>query len=346
MAHDYVIKYGSLLGGVFGEVPVSQASWTTTLNKAGTFSITFPIDIGVTYNDLTPGGSVIWILSDGVPRFSGIVWTASVDPGAGTVTVNGEGWLSYFARRNLTVTRSYAGVEQVDIMVDLLDWAQSVSGGDVGIVTSGNTATGVLRDRIWLGSERQNIATLITNLADVINGPGFRFTPRDNGVSYEVVFETVWPTSGNDTGVTFELGSNVNEMTVTFDGAGRSNAVEVIGGGTDTVLVATVTDPDLGVTAPRLEYSQRISDVTEPTTLVEIAQAALATRAEPIPIPTLTVHLADFGDATPHVGDVVGVRANLGYLQLDDRYLVVELKVDLTPAEIVTLTLAPVGTFA
>jgi hypothetical protein len=96
------------------------------------------------------GKLTLYVEREGVIVRGGMLWTAEADLDDGTMKLNGEGFLSCFRRRVLRATKTYVAQDQTTgITKDLINYAHGVTGGNLGIDTSGVAATGVLRDRTY-----------------------------------------------------------------------------------------------------------------------------------------------------------------------------------------------------
>src|SRR5688572_28345798 len=83
-------------------------SWSEELNGPGSFqaniSLNQPASSPVTMSAISPPRAVFAAERDDVILGAWFVWTHDYDLAAGTVTLAGEGWLSYLRRRVLRET--------------------------------------------------------------------------------------------------------------------------------------------------------------------------------------------------------------------------------------------------
>src|SRR5881394_1083873 len=237
---------------VITELPaVSSYSYTETLNKPGTWSTSIPLTASVSAVDLFTSRAIFAFERAEILRWAGPVLTARVDIGAGTVDLSGEGYMNYLRRRVLYVTKTYAATDQLLIVKDLIDYAQTVSGtpGNLGITTDALTAiTTVARDRTYFFYERKKIGELIEQLAAVRGGFDFRLTPRwSNGPNSTMVldFGVTYPAAGRETGYVVDV--NAHELTtVDVDLTKLAFAVVASGQGTgEDIPSSIVSKPDL-----------------------------------------------------------------------------------------------------
>jgi len=338
----YAVKYGPILTGIpIGEIPTTKIEYSDVLVGPGSWSVSAPLNCGITMDNFRPGKDAVWILRDDTPVFSGPLWTAQIDVAGGEVTFAGEGWLSYLNRRILSNDVTFTATEQTTIAAALITAERTDGIGDVRIVNE-VTATGVTRDRTYLATDRKTYGELLVELANVIDGAGFHLTPFASGNRYVTKFTTLWPSTGRVTSHLYELSSNIGTLTVGVDGSQLATATYALGAG----VVGSAYDGGLGTDVPLLQAVVTVGDVSTSTTCVQIAQGMLAARSTPTVIPSISLAVKDANDGTLIVGDVVTVRAALGYLNIDGLYRITEYKVGLTPTEVVTLTLAPAAQFA
>lgn len=336
------------------ELPVESAGYSELLDAPGSFKFSLPLDLpasdALTPEMLKPPRAVFMIERDAVPLFAGPILTHDYNLEAGTIDFAGEGWQNLVRRRRLSVTKTYVDVDQSAIVTDLVAWAQSQTGGDLGIDTSTVQATGVLRTRSYAGFERKNVGTLIEQLGAVRDGFNFRLEPRwSAGPNSTLVFALIitYPTSGRPADLVLELGVNVDIPRSTLDGTGIAYRAHAIGRGEGEDLpISTMSDDGLIAANYLLEDDVSVSDVEDLATLKGYALRRLDRGRAPITIPRIV--LAEELLGTVFVGDQTIVRADRGLFQIpDDRYRITGLEVDLPASGPVTVgaTTAPLEVF-
>ena len=349
MTSQYRVLYGNLLtSALHGELPSSSLSTFDVLNGPGGGSISMPLDTNpaISVDELTfDGATGIFIERDGVIVGGGIPWTYRADIGSNTLTVNFAGWLSYLRRRTLRATLVYSGVEQTTIATNLIDYAEGVPGGAIGI-THAATATGVTRDRTYRWWEHHNVGEQIERLANVNNGFHFRFDtewqPADTIPT--IVFRTSYPPLGRLTTHVFDTDVNCALAQVDGDGSGIVNSVLVAGEGEGRGRVtATRVNADAWNTAPLLQRVLSFSTVRSRTHLVAHGDRMIAQGAEVANRIRLDVHPdtpPNFGSYT--VGDRVRVVASYGFVDVDDLFRITKRTLKSAGgSEWVTIDLAP-----
>ena len=351
---DYRYLYAdALTGHVHGELPLESGDYTETLDAPGAFSGTMalrPQRPGkiqtVTLDNLAPGRTKIFVERDGVIQWGGLLWTLDLDVEANALKLGGEGFLSYFRKRLIRDTKTYAAVDQAFIAADLIDYAQALSYGDLGIRTDEVTATGRVRDRSYLSYERKKVGEAIEQLAAVDDGFDFRFVSRYSSAGpIETSFTVGYPATGRKTDHVFELGANVELLGLSIDATEMALRVDCSGEGEgDDMLLVSVTDTTLLGAYPLLETVESFTDVRETSTLDAHARRILKRGSPPIRIPDLSANSETIPMPGSYaVGDVVRVKGSYGLLDLDDYYRITEqqVSVDANGSEAGKLSLAP-----
>jgi hypothetical protein len=297
--------------------------------------------------NLTPGTTAVWFERDGVLLFGGVVWTVKVDVGSNLMTVAGEGPHSYLRRRAIRSTLTYTGVDQLDIVRGLVDHAQGIANGTIGITYS-TADSGVTRDRTWMAYERHPIGEAIEQLAAVEGGFDWRYDHQWVGGVPTWVLGFTYPATGRTTEHVFEIGTNCTFTDYEEDGSTICNLVDVFGSGTAAETVtATVHNTAMQGPYPILEDTITFSDVSSVVTLDLHGRRRLSRGAGPI----RRVQLTTFPGVEPVLGsyiagDRVRVRCDHGWLQLDETMRIVEIGVSIAGgAEQVSLALANAEVF-
>ena len=349
-----VILTATRTGKAVAELPVESFRFTETLNAPGSAEVVLALEPQhgaptITPADIEPVNASVFVERDGVPMWGGIVWTYEASVEDMTLTLNAEGPLSYFRRRYLTTTKTYAQVSGPRIAADLLEWAQSQPGGWIGVDTSTAKDEGQPRDRTYYDYERVNIGEAVENIAAVRGGFDFRFAPRAwTATSWGWAFTTSYPPTGRETPRVFTLGGNAEVRGHTVDGTTVANNVDAVGAGEgESLPIENDRDPALALgrsAYPRLDDVLSLSDVREAPTLRDHARRRRGRGTKATAIPDLVVDPALLGSFA--LGDRVGVVGSLGLLRLDGRYRVTEVTVEVAPdAEAVSLAFAPVEVF-
>lgn len=339
--------------GLREEIPFSDVKYGDVLNRPGGFSATIPLrHPKATRANLDPGRTAIHVERDGNLRWSGILWAAQASVEAGTLSVAGQGWWSYFRGadgqrgRLLRITKTYTAVDQLAIARDLVNYAQAQAGGNLGIIVGAETG-GTLRDQTWYHYERKNIGTTIEQLAARQGGFDFAIeTGYDAGGIIRKTFTLYQPRRGRVTPLIWELGVNLEGLAVGVDATKAANQLDALGNGEgDSMLIATVSDPSQLASYPLLEDVVALKDVSVPATLQGQAALRLAGEAEPVvSVGPLLARQAnpDTALGTFITGDSVKVRGQDGWINVDElmRIQAIEVSVDKDGYEKVGVTLA------
>lgn len=258
------------------------------------------------------GRRAIYAIADGQPQWGGMSW-ADPDQDGDVIAVTAGEWGSYFAKRVLRESLTFTGADQLDIARALLDSAQAVPGGDMGIVSDPAVLSGVARDRSYLPGDLPVIGELLTNLGNVNNG-----------------FDWAWPVEWADRthlrgrlllgyprlgilddedvqyAVTLRRARSIGMDRSAADMATTSWAVGKPANDGDPTPVLTATDPALldGGYAV-LDRVERYQDVTDLTTLQAHADADQQAAGGPLVAIKATVPITDVLAGHVGLGDPV-----------------------------------------
>jgi hypothetical protein len=286
-AHD-------LRSGVrLGELSLGQPMLSELLNRAGDlFGV---VDLGAraasgqrlsqgVLDATRPRRTVIWCQRDGRLVDGYIIWSRFKAIGSRLLQIRGASLLSYFDHRLLTVTRSYTATDQHDIARDLVSYAQSQPGGDIGVVNDTTNDSGVLRDRLPIAYyyERKNIGQLLSQLAAVQGGFDYAITTDLVADVPTATFRCYYPRRGRSvTQANIVLGINLIDYSLFEDGTTQANSIHAIGAGEGTdMLITTATDTsEIDQGYPLIEDTISHKDVSVTSTLVSHAQAEIRRRA-------------------------------------------------------------------
>jgi len=345
-------------GTVLGELPAQSFSFTDALNGDGSFVVTTPLvtttptgrltndasAIQLNVAELQEGGTAIYFQRDNAVLWGGIVWGVSADVGANLLNIEGMGFLSYFRRRYIRVDTTWSATDQLNIARALIDNAQAVPEGSIGMSTSETQTAGVTRDRTFKGYERKEVAEALVQLASVDNGFDFRFDSfRDGSGDIQTEFRTTYPAQGRRTEIVFELGTNVQLLNYRSHGGSLTNTTDAIGAGDgNDLLVRTAHNPDSLLDRPLLESVLSLSSVSVEATLDEHAARAITRGSSTIK----TLSVAVFPDEVPKlgsyvVGDQIKIKGSYGYISLNDFYRITSIGAAVSPdrAEVATLSM-------
>ncbi|MEM9465299.1 MAG: hypothetical protein AAGA90_07985 [Actinomycetota bacterium] len=284
------VLYGPIGGQPINELRVDSVTYVEVLNAPGAVEVVIPFAQPtladgtpiVTRENLAPKRTAIWVLRDDALRAASMLWGMPRNFVDRTRTLTTKGWLSYFRHRFYETDQSLVGVDQLAIARAIIDHAQAVTGGDVGVDTSESTLSGVTRDRTYLAREAKNYGDALEQLAAVQNGFDFRFEPSINPVTgeFQVSLRTEYPAGGRETDHVFHDGVNCVFVDGDEDGENGANSSTATGAGEGVDLLSTtVADLDLLGVEPLLQFVAAYTDVVDATTLTEHANRNLVRRS-------------------------------------------------------------------
>ncbi|MDN3259597.1 hypothetical protein QWJ26_07165 [Streptomyces sp. CSDS2] len=335
-------------GNVVTRLPVTGIEYADSLNESGAASVGIPLFAPeADPAALSPGISGLSILRDNAPIWAGIVWGATADLDAGTLTLTASGFHSYYKRRYLDGKRGYAR-KSVDQSVLLKDWiSYANSNGGIGTDISAVTARGHLRTREWSFYEFKNIAGAIEELADDLNGFNFRYEPFWATAGVRIGHRLKVVSRGTETFPQLEHRASCNVTSVTYDGTQLATQAYAFGAdlGTGAKPYASSSNPAL--TAPRMVSVATYSDIKTTASLLPKAAAIATVGSQPIAVPSLTVYPGQFSPVQFLPGAVGTVIVDSGYVALLEEFVITERRVgvDVNGTESISLALASKDVF-
>lgn len=312
---EWTYQLVDLMGGeLLAEVPMSGASYTKRLNKAGAFSGTVHLDEklarrGIDFYDITtPARRAVYVLRDGWPQWGGILWTRKYSSSAGTIKLGAGDWWSYFDHRKVLpvlptdpavdyvagTSTDYLDAEQNEIARRLVKLAQSHTGGDIGVQLD-TSSSGIWRDRHYYGYELHDVGDALTKLCNVVNGPDLMFDvglDADGRVTRTLRIGT--PTLGQQGSPhVWEYGGRGNLRSYEWpsDGSSMATRVLAVGDGLEAGTPIAVSEDNDRYNRgwPLLELEQGYSSVTTTSVLQSHADSDQRTARLPVVLPALTV---------------------------------------------------------
>lgn len=157
-------------------LPVTGLSFDDYIGKTGTCSgtiqITDPRVAARMRLSFIPARTAVYVQRRGDIWWGGVLWTRTMNVDSrGYVTLDFQAstFESYFDKRRIYDTQTFTGVEQLQIVRDLLDYAQGQTGGDIGI-TYDPLNSFIARDRTYSSYDLLNIREQIDLLSNVDDG--------------------------------------------------------------------------------------------------------------------------------------------------------------------------------
>jgi hypothetical protein len=298
---------------IIAELPLTGVGFTKQLNQAGTLQghlllsgVSTP-EFNVNASTI-PGKTAIYVDRNGVLVWGGVIWNRTYNSAAQQLSLAAREFESYFERRRITQTTAFTNTDQLVIARTLIDDAQSVSSGDIGVIT-GSETSGVLIDRVYYAYELKGVYPAIQDLSRAENGFDFNINVSYDGVTEEPIKTLIlgYPRTGvvydvNDPAAfvfIFPAG-NIVEYEYPEDGSIAANTVYALGAGSNEgKLIATAQDASKLIDGwALLEEQANYSDTTDATLLQELATG----QVNAVSYPPTTIKIVVPAYVTPEFG--------------------------------------------
>jgi len=354
--------YDLATNSLLGELPLIGVTFASKFNDVGDFSASLLMADSriAAMQPLTvtqPGRTAVYVDRDGTLVWGGVVVLRGYQASTFMLAIRASEFMWYFSqKRVIATTKAYTNQDQLFIAQDLVNYAQGVASGSIGVVVPSNTS-GVLRTVTYNSTDRKKVGQAIADLAQLDNGFDWAID-----VAYVAGLPTKtltlsYPRRGvtfQNSGWTFEYPGNIHDYTWPEDSSSQAITAYVQGAGTGTNMVsATNTNTALlDGGYPLIEDLFQAKDQTDPGMLAARAVAAVKAYANPVVLPQLYVRAnQDPLLGSYKAGDDVRVRitdprwpAQAGAPGLETFYRITTIQVtpqDNAP-ETVTLTLGAV----
>lgn len=359
MAAQYRVIFAEFMSGdIWGELPVTDLTFSRVVNGPGSASLKVPM-WAFDWQALQPWRVLVYIQRGQQILWGGPLVGFGVDLDAEEATLNCLGLWAYYRRRLITADAAFVQRDQGAIVQALVsDFADGTgqyawNTGPKRISWDGSATTNVLRDRMYRGYERKGVGQAVEDLAGVRDGFDFRIDHYWFGSQIMNSFR-FGPPSGVPTDLALEHGANCDIPTLTVDGTNMVTEAAVTGGGeADDQLTAWWYDlpheTDASRRIPRLSAVQSRQDVTSVDTLTGYAQQMISEGSTPVVLPVVRLYPEAFpGPGDVQVGQQSRVRARVGgQLVVDGGYKITEVAVKVTDGgEETTLSLVPGEVYA
>jgi len=327
---QYRILFSDLLTGqINAEIPVTGVALTRQINSAGTASfhvLVSDVNSGKynIVNATQPGRTQVWIDRNGVLVFGGIIWNRSYTSSNQTLTITAQEFESYFAHRYITTTQVFNNVDVFTIVQTLVNQAQAVTGGNIGVVVPTNLS-GVTASKTYYSYELRSVAAAITDLAKANNSFDWAITYAYDGGGTPVKtlslgsprLGTAYSASNLSAPVLEFPSGNILDYEYPEDGTIAANTVYAIGAGSNEgKLIGTATSSaQLTAGWPLLEVTANYTDIADSTLLGNLASGQLkAVLNPPVTMKVVLNPSVDPVYGTYNLGDDVRLRI------FDDRF--------------------------
>lgn len=314
---------------VLAELPLTGVQFNQTINSAGAFQgympQSDPVVLLMNVSAATvPGACAIYVDRDGVLIWGGVIWSRTYESDTQRLTIRAQEFESYFAHRRITTTQVFNNVDQLTIAQTLITQAQAATGGNIGVVTRGETS-GVLVSRTFYGYELKPVLSALQDLSKSTTGFDFAIKVAYDGGGRPAL--TLWCgyprlgtaySSTNQSAPVFEFpAGNVISYEYPEDGSAVANVVYALGAGSNEgKLISTATDATkLAAGYPLLETSTNYTDIYDSTLLGNLAAGQIkAVSSPPVTIKLVVAPYVDPVLGSYNLGDDVRLRIQ------DDRF--------------------------
>ena len=321
----------TLTNTVLAELPLTSVNGTQALNAAGTLTGDLLLS-GVNAKALNVSAATIpmrcsvYVDRDGTIIWGGIIVARDYNSSTQHLKISAREFESYFERRRITSSINFTAVDQFTIAQTLINNAQAVSGGNIGVAVPTNLS-GVAVSKTYYNYELKSVYSALLDLSQATNGFDFNIQcSYDGSGNPSKTLVLSYPRSGivysssSPTAPVFEFpAGNVVEYQLTEDGSTTAETIYALGAGnSDGKLIATASSTtNLAAGWPLLEDSINYSDISDATLLGNLATGRL--NGVTLPPQTLKLVVPPFvdpvyNDITYKIGDDCRVRI------LDDRF--------------------------
>lgn len=256
----------------------------------------------------------------------------STDDPTISLTVNCVGYLNFY--KTQYITADYVQWYQEDILNDVIIKCNAKTGGNYGVTRGVSVGGGAIkRDRHY---SRKEVASLIQQMSEVINGPDFDFSPDKKFNTYAVK-GTYRPS------VRLTYPGNIQTFSISRSLAKVSNFVYGIGSGNgDDAIQSTAENAASENYLYRREKIATWNSVSVQSTLDEHTNAVLHYTKDIIELPTVTLRPETIDLSEVDVGDTINLAIlsslTLKHIQGNYRIEEIDCAVDDNDSETVALT--------
>jgi hypothetical protein len=271
-------------------IPARDLEFSLPLNDHGECSFSATVEPGRSFwrPSIAPVMSGVLIARDGVPVWSGMVWSES-QTGPRTFSFRCAEWGSFFERVP-AVAYTYTDWNDHALFRDLISRAAAISGQDPGIIM-GSTLGGTVSDKTINAWDDLTVERAFRDVGDAAGGPDWYFGAAGTLAAPErhlvlgdnlgaggvaAVLEYVEAADGS-----WSSGGNViGHPSRVRDGSQSATATVAIGSGEEKAqLRRTATSGLLSAGYPRLTHTASYTDVKVAATLQRHATVDLSARA-------------------------------------------------------------------
>lgn len=310
MASYRYLTTNLLTNEIISELPLTGVTYGQSLNEAGSFqghilmSDSRIIDTFGTYNPsnqftldyvTTPAKTGLYVERDGVIVWGGIIWSRQYDSNSQTMSFGAKEFESYLDRRRIGSTVVFAsGTDQFTLIKSIVDTAQTVTGGNIGIDTSGigTSGQGIAAVYPIFAYQKRSIFDVILELSSQYTPYGFDFAIECSYGTNNVLqrqLKLYYPRRGVSPSTNFnapmlEFPSVMSSYSYPENGTKIVNTLYGFGpGSSEGQYIATGTSTSsLGAGYPVLEDVLSLTQIPDPNVVVARTNAEVAARSVPV----------------------------------------------------------------
>lgn len=314
MANYRYLTTNLLTNSVIAELPFTGVTWGQALNQAGNFSGHMMLSDARIQNVLgtfsssntftldyvtTPARTGLYVERDGVIVWGGVIWSRSYDSTSQTMTIGAREFESYLDRRRVNTTTVFAGGTDIFTVVKtLVDSANAVTYGNVGISTSNVGTSGVTlpNDYPIFDYQRRNLLDVVTEFSRQGSPYGFDFNiscAYDNLYNLTRSLNLYSPRKGVSASASaslpmLEFPTGIIRYSYPEDGATLTNQLYGMGrGSTDYMYIASSSvTSSFSQGYPLLEDVASYTQIPDPTLTDKMTAAEAVTRSLPVVVLT------------------------------------------------------------
>ena len=315
MTTTYRYLFADLLTNqILAELPLTGVSFTQQLNQSGTLNghllLSAVNSAQFNVNAATiPGRSAIYVDRNGDLIWGGVIWNRTYNSAEQVLNLTAREFESYFERRRISATQSFTNTDQLVIARTLIDDAQLVPSGDIGVIT-GSETSGVLIDRVYYDYELKNVYQAIQDLSRAEDGFDFNINVSYDPITEEPIKTLVlgYPRSG----VIYDLNDpqalvfmfpagNIVEYEYPEDASIAANTIYALGAGSNEGKLLSIAQDTTKITDgwAVLEDVANYSDVTDSALLDELSLGQVLA----VSYPPTTIKIVVPAYVTPTLND-------------------------------------------
>ncbi|HVI77458.1 MAG TPA: hypothetical protein VM715_04730 [Candidatus Acidoferrum sp.] len=274
-------------GALVARLPYKDLQAEFYINKPDNLRCTLPLQSNkVTKKNVDPGAQEIWLWRDGKLRYAGPLWAATADLDAGTLAIESEGLLSYFAEREIKRKQDITDFQD-ELAWNMVNATQRwYQWGDLRIVRGRFKASGTKQHLVINVWEPQKVLDIVTDdLAkrDFVNqGFDFWIDPATRE------FNCYYPYKSEPQPHRLVYPKQLRNVTEQINARAMVNDYTGLGSGQDAAkIVSEAQDPASQQRYTLMQDTFNYGPAKTKANLDNIAKANLALKNRPLVTPSL-----------------------------------------------------------